>query len=56
MSFTYGLTADESRPYLKLPPGKKLEHNGKTLALVDISPTPNRIKIVTGGRKIEAGR
>ena len=38
MSFTYGLTAKESEPYLKLPPGKKLEHNGKTLALVDVSP------------------
>ena len=33
MSFTYGLTLDESAPYLKLPPGKRLEHNGKTLAL-----------------------
>ena len=39
MSFTYGLTLNESEPYLKLPPGKKLEHNGETLALVDISPT-----------------
>jgi hypothetical protein len=38
MSFTYGLTADESKPYLKLPPGKKLEHSGKTLELVEISP------------------
>jgi hypothetical protein len=38
MSFTYGLTAEESAPYLKLPPDKKLEHNGKTLALVDTSP------------------
>jgi len=35
MSFTYGLTADESRPYLKLPPGKKLERHGNTLQLVD---------------------
>jgi hypothetical protein len=56
MSFTYGLTADESTPYLKLPPGKKLEHNGKTLALVDLSPTPTRIKIETRGRKAEASR
>ncbi len=41
MSFTYGLSADESRPYLKLPPGKKLEHNGETLVLADISsPIP----------------
>jgi phospholipid transport system substrate-binding protein len=38
MSFTYGLTADESRTYLKLPAGKKLEHDGKQLALVDIPP------------------
>jgi hypothetical protein len=38
MSFTYGLTADESEPYLELPPGKKLKHNGKKLELVDISP------------------
>lgn len=37
MSFTYGLTADESRTYLKLPAGKKIEHSGKQLALVDIS-------------------
>ena len=36
MSFTYGLTADQSEPYLKLPPGKKLTHNGKALELVDI--------------------
>jgi hypothetical protein len=56
MSFTYGLTADESRPYLKLPAGKKLEHNGKTLALVDVPLTPTRIKIVTAGRKAEASR
>ena len=38
MSFTYGLTADESRTYLKLPAGKKLEHDGRQLALVDIPP------------------
>jgi len=38
MSFTYGLTADESRTYLKLPAGKKLENSGKQLVLVDISP------------------
>jgi hypothetical protein len=38
MSFTYGLTAGESASYLKLPPGKRLEHNGKTLALVDAVP------------------
>ena len=38
MSFTYGLTADESRTYLNLPVGKKLEHDGKQLALADIPP------------------
>jgi hypothetical protein len=42
MSFTYGLTANESKPYLKLPPGKKLEHSGKTLELVEISPADRR--------------
>ena len=38
MSFTYGLTADESEPYLNLPPGRKLEHSGKTLELVETAP------------------
>ena len=36
MSFTYGLTANESKPYLKLAPGKKLAQNGEELALVDL--------------------
>jgi hypothetical protein len=53
MSFTYGLTFDESELYLKLPPGKKLEHNGKTLALVDISPAAPRKPISTGSRKAQ---
>jgi hypothetical protein len=35
MSFTYGLTAEESKPYLKLAPGKQLKQNGEELALVD---------------------
>lgn len=35
MSFAYGLTADEAKPYLKLPEGKKLMHNGTKLALVN---------------------
>ena len=35
MSFAYGLTAEEAGPYLKLPEGKKLTHNGTELALVD---------------------
>ena len=34
MTFTYGLSAEESRPYLRLPPGKRLGHNGATLELV----------------------
>jgi hypothetical protein len=55
MSFTYGLTFDESESYLKLPPGKKLEHNGKTLALVDISPAAPRRPISTGSRKTQPG-
>lgn len=35
MSFTYGLTLEESTPYLVLPPGKRLVLRGKLLALVD---------------------
>jgi len=34
LSFTYGLTAEESAPYLKLPFGKTLMRDGSTLALV----------------------
>jgi len=36
MSFAYGLTAEEAGPYLKLPEGKKLTHNGTQLELVDL--------------------
>jgi hypothetical protein len=36
MSFTYGLSAHESEPYLLLPPGKELKQDGKDLVLVDI--------------------
>ena len=36
LSFTYGLSLDASRPYLALPAGKKLEHNGTTLQLADL--------------------
>ena len=56
MSFTYGLTADESKPYLKVPAGKKLDHDGKTLALVDISPAgrkaspPTTVRTATSTR------
>jgi hypothetical protein len=35
MSFTYGLNAHESEPYLLLPPGKELRQDGKDLVLVD---------------------
>jgi hypothetical protein len=34
MSFAYGLTPEDARPYLKLPEGKKLTHNGTELELV----------------------
>ena len=34
MSFAYGLTPEEAKPYLKLPEGKKLTHNGTELELV----------------------
>jgi hypothetical protein len=36
MSFTYGLTAEQAAPYLKLPKGKKLAHNGTKLELVSL--------------------
>jgi hypothetical protein len=41
MSFTYGLSAIESKPYLKLPAGKALRLDGKNLVLVDVGqPVP----------------
>ena len=36
MSFAYGFTAKEAGPYLRLPEGKKLAHNGTELKLVDL--------------------
>ena len=36
MSFAYGLSVEEAGPYLKLPAGKKLTHNGIELQLVDL--------------------
>jgi hypothetical protein len=36
MSFAYGITAEEAGPYLKLPEGKKLTHNGTELKLVEL--------------------
>ena len=42
LSFTYGLTAEESAPYLKLPAGKELRGEGNDLALVAAFPVPPR--------------
>ena len=42
LSFTYGLTAEESAPYLKLPPGQALSHDGSNLRLVAAAPYPPR--------------
>jgi hypothetical protein len=42
LSFTYGLTAEESAPYLKLPPGKALSQDGSNLQLVGAVPYPLR--------------
>jgi hypothetical protein len=36
MSFAYGLTAEEAKPYLKLPKGKKIAGNGTDLKLVNL--------------------
>jgi len=44
MSFTYGLSATESEPYLKLPPGKALSQGTKELQLVDAAqPAPAKL-------------
>jgi hypothetical protein len=48
MSFTYGLSAIESEPYLKLPPGKALVLDGKNLVLVDARQLDPAILPVTG--------
>jgi hypothetical protein len=42
LSFTYGLTAEESAPYLKLPPGKELRGDGNDLGLVAAVAFPPR--------------
>ncbi len=42
LSFTYGLSADESAPYLKLPPGKALSEEGSNLRLVAAALYPLR--------------
>ena len=36
MSFAYGFAVDEAAPYLKLPAGKRLKHDGTRLVLADI--------------------
>jgi len=48
MSFTYGLSANESEPYLKLPSGKALRLDGKDLVLVDVRQPVPAILPVTG--------
>ena len=42
LSFTYGLNAEESTPYLKLPPGQALSEDGTNLQLVAAAPYPLR--------------
>ena len=42
MSFAYGLTPEEAGPYLKLPEGKKLTHNGTELELVALMQLPQQ--------------
>ena len=42
LSFTYGLSAADSAPYLKLPAGKALSGDGKDLELVAAVPFPPR--------------
>ena len=42
LSFTYGLSAEDSAPYLKLPAGKELRRDGGTLELVTATPFPSR--------------
>jgi len=42
LSFTYGLNAEESAPYLKLPPGQALSQDSTNLQLVAAAPYPLR--------------
>jgi Protein of unknown function (DUF3562) len=42
LSFTYGLTAEESAPYLNLPAGKELRREGNDIQLVAAVPFPPR--------------
>lgn len=41
LSFTYGLSAEDAAPYLKLPAGKELRRNGGDLDLVAAVPLPS---------------
>lgn len=46
MSFTFGLSANESEPYLKLPPGKTLRLDRKDPVLVDArQPAPANLPL-----------
>ena len=60
MSFSYGLTAEESAPYLKLPRGKKLAYNGTELELVDVQEGRTQARLTefnsAGLVKSRAGR
>ena len=47
LSFTYGLSAEESTPYLVLPPGKKLVRRVSDLELADASPPSTAIPMPT---------
>ena len=42
LSFTYGLSAEDSAPYLTLPAGKALSGSGKDLELIAAVPFPPR--------------
>lgn len=42
LTFTYGLTAEESAAYLKLPAGQALTGQGNSLQLVSAAPYPLR--------------
>jgi hypothetical protein len=40
LTFTYGLSAEESEPYLRIPPGKILRREGDELELAAAAPLP----------------
>jgi hypothetical protein len=46
LSFTYGLSAEDSTAYLKLPPGQELRREGNELELVAAVPLPTLFKEV----------